>query len=90
MNSLTNVSFRIDSQLKRQADALFIELGLNMTTAFNMFLRQAVREGKIPFELSIVRENADTVASILEARMLAEDKKQAGLDVDVALHELKK
>ena len=40
MSSISNVSFRIDSDLKKQADTLFQSLGLNMTTAFNMFLRQ--------------------------------------------------
>ena len=39
-------------QTKSQADALFQELGLNMTTAFNIFLRQAVREGRIPFNVT--------------------------------------
>ena len=90
MNNLTNVSFRIDATLKKQADTLFAELGLNMTTAFNMFLRQSVREGRIPFELSIVSENADTVASILEARMISKDPASKGYEVEDALKELKK
>ena len=49
----SNVSFRIDSDLKNQADALFAQLGMNMTTAFNIFLRQAVREGCIPFPITL-------------------------------------
>jgi len=43
----------MDSELKAQADALFAELGMNISTAFNIFVRQAIREGGIPFEISI-------------------------------------
>ena len=43
MNNVTSVSFRIDTDLKNKADTLFNDLGLNMTTAFNIFLRQCVR-----------------------------------------------
>jgi DNA-damage-inducible protein J len=48
----TNINIRIDTALKKQAEALFNELGINMTTAFNIFVRQAVRQQKIPFEVS--------------------------------------
>ena len=53
MANVSNVSFRIDSNLKAQADTLFAKLGMNMTTAFNIFLRQSVREGCIPFDITI-------------------------------------
>ena len=49
---MTQVNIRIDDELKARADALFTELGLNITTAFTMFIRQAVREGGIPFEVT--------------------------------------
>ena len=39
-----NVTLRVDEDLKKHADTLFSELGLNLTTAFNIFLRQSVRE----------------------------------------------
>ena len=55
MANVSNVSFRIDSDLKAQADALFSQLGMNMTTAFNIFLRQSVREGCIPFDIQSIR-----------------------------------
>ena len=44
----------MDSDLKAQADALFSELGMNLTTAFNIFVRQSIREGGIPFEISSI------------------------------------
>lgn len=60
----TNVTIRMDKELKAQADELFSALGLNMSTAMGIFLRQAVRLGKIPFELAIDTPNAETLAAI--------------------------
>nr|WP_297275144.1 type II toxin-antitoxin system RelB/DinJ family antitoxin [uncultured Agathobaculum sp.] len=45
----TNVNIRMDAELKAQADALFADLGLNMSSAVNLFVRQAVRQQGIPF-----------------------------------------
>ena len=49
---MAQVNIRIDDDLKRRADNIFNELGLNMTTAFNMFIRQTIRQGGIPFEIT--------------------------------------
>lgn len=90
MANTSNVSFRIDSDLKAQADILFANLGMNMTTAFNIFLRQSVREGCIPFNITINTPNAETVAALLEAKQLLSDpntKKYS--NVEDALKELK-
>ena len=46
----TNISIRMDAELKSQADALFAELGMNLSTAFNIFVRQSLREGGIPLQ----------------------------------------
>ena len=69
----TNVSIRMDSDLKAQADALFSELGMNLTTAFNIFVRQSIREGGIPFEISLNQPNRETIAAMLEAERVAKD-----------------
>ena len=57
MAETTNLNIRIDKELKSQAEAFFSELGLNMSSAFNIFVRQSLRQGKIPFELSIVADH---------------------------------
>ena len=59
-----NVTLRVDEDLKKQAEALFSELGLNLTTAFNIFLRQSVREQQIPFQVSKNVPNAVTLAAM--------------------------
>ena len=63
-----NINIKTDKELKGKAEALFDELGLNMTTAINVFLKQAVYENKIPFE--IYRKeipNAETIDAIRSA-----------------------
>lgn len=89
MANISNVSFRIDSELKAQADTLFAQLGMNMTTAFNIFLRQAVREGCIPFNITINTPNSETIAAMLEAERLLNDPSTKRYDVEDALKELK-
>jgi addiction module antitoxin, RelB/DinJ family len=59
-----NVTLRVDEDLKKQADDLFSELGLNLTTAFNIFLRQSVREQQIPFQVTMNVPNAVTLAAM--------------------------
>jgi len=49
---MAQVNIRIDDELKIQADNIFEELGLNMTTAFTMFIRQTIRQGGIPFDVT--------------------------------------
>lgn len=73
MAETTNLSIRMDRELKEQAEQLFSELGMNMTTAFNIFVRQAVRQGKIPFEISLNVPNAETMAAIEEANKISLD-----------------
>ena len=78
MAGSTNISIRMDSDLKAQADALFAELGMNLTTAFNIFVRQSLREGRIPFEVSLNQPNKETLAALLEAERIAKDPSVKG------------
>jgi len=48
----TSVTIRMDENLKKQAEMLFEDMGMNMTTAFTIFVKTAVRQGKIPFEVA--------------------------------------
>ena len=86
----TNISIRMDSELKAQADALFNELGMNLTTAFNIFVRQSLREGKIPFEISLNQPNRETYAALLEAERISKDPNVKGYtDLDELFRDLK-
>ena len=89
-NTTTNISIRMDSDLKAQAELLFNELGMNLTTAFNIFVRQSLREGRIPFEVSLNQPNKETIAAMLEAERIAKDPSvKRYSDVEEALRALK-
>ena len=64
MSRTTNINVRVDKELKSKAEAIFNELGFNMSTAMNMFLRYAVRYGGIPFDLRIDKPNKETLEAI--------------------------
>lgn len=49
----TSITIRMDEDLKKQAERLFDEMGLNMTTAFTIFTKAVVRQNKIPFEICV-------------------------------------
>lgn len=82
----------MDAELKAQADALFVELGMNISTAFNIFVHQSLREGRIPFEISLNQLNKETIAAMLEAERIAKDPSVKGytnldeLFADLMLH----
>ena len=48
----TSITIRMDEKLKKQAEILFEDMGLNMTTAFTIFAKAVVRQNKIPFEIT--------------------------------------
>ena len=48
----TSVTIRMDERLKKQAEILFDDMGLTMTTAMTIFVKAVVRQGKIPFEIT--------------------------------------
>ena len=62
--ALTNINIRMDEQLKRQFDDLCSQLGLNMSTAINIFAKTMVRRKGIPFEVSLDVPNSETLAAI--------------------------
>lgn len=49
----TLINFRIDEQIKKQMEQICSELGITMSTAFNIFAKKMIREKRIPFEVSI-------------------------------------
>ena len=81
--STTNISIRMDTDLKAAAEALYEELGMNLSTAFNIFVRQSLRERGIPFRITEGSPNRETVSAMLEAERIAKDSSVKGYnDVD--------
>lgn len=85
----TSITMRIDENLKKQAEELFEEFGMNMTTALTVFIKAAVRQGKIPFEISVDIPNAETIEAMKEADIIIHDDSVKGFyDVDEMMKEI--
>ncbi len=67
----TNIN--LDLELKKSAQELFADFGLDMTTAITMFLRQSVREQRIPFEIRREIPNKKTLEAMEEAMRISRD-----------------
>ena len=71
--SATNLNIRTDKEIKNQAEEIFNELVLNMTTAINIFLRTVVREYGIPFELKLDVPQKTAAEATLESKKMSSD-----------------
>ena len=71
---------RIDETVKAQATSLFNDLGMDMSSAVNIFLRQCVLRGGIPFTVEMPNYNAKTLEAIAEAKLISRDNSVASYD----------
>ena len=85
MTETINITIRLDRDVKENAEKMFNDFGMNLSTAFNIFARQALRQGKIPFEIydpfyneknqtRLARSIADAEAGKLTVHELVEEE----------------
>ena len=74
LTELTSLNIKIDRDLKKQADLLFSAMGMTLTTAVNVFVRQAVQEQAIPFKIYL---DSDAVTMIKAKEAIKEMQEQA-------------
>lgn len=67
------IQVRVDDSLKKDADALFSDLGLDTPTAIRIFLKQAIKRNGLPFDVAQPIPNAETIAAIEEAERISRD-----------------
>ena len=79
----TNINIRMDSDLKRQFENFCSDMGMTMTTAFNIFAKKAVREYRIPFEIGAEIPNAETVEAMNEVKRMKADPTRGKTYTDV-------
>ena len=77
MSNAINMSFRVDKDLKKKADELFKNLGMNTSVALNMFLTQSVREQSIPFTPTMRVPNQKLLDAIEEVEAIESGKIEA-------------
>lgn len=87
---MIDISIPIDTDLKEQAEALFSELGLSLTAAIDLFIRQTVQEGSLPFGIEPDFPNEQTQAAMVEAEKISKDSSVKGYeDLDELFSDLK-
>lgn len=64
---------RIDADVKVQANTLFNELGMDMSSAVNIFLRQCILRGGLPFNVELPKYNETTLNAMTEAKRISRD-----------------
>ena len=64
--SQTSINIRMDAELKKQFDMFCNDMGMTMSTAVNIFAKKAVREYRIPFEISGDIPNQETRQAMAE------------------------
>lgn len=61
------LTIKLDNETKKEFNEFCEEIGINMTTALNMFIKKVIREQRIPFELSLNKPNLETLQAIQES-----------------------
>jgi len=86
----TNISIRIDEDVKKEAESLFANLGLTLSSATNVFFRQAIRTQGIPFPLSMTTAQARETALSRGLSAMYEAHEQAAINgiSDMTLDEI--
>lgn len=79
VSNTTNMTIRIDKDLKKSVDSLFKKLGTNTNSAINMFLRQCDREQRLVFTPSM---NPTPSKELLESLQEIEDYKKGKIELD--------
>ena len=77
MAKTASLNIRIDPETKAGAEQLFGSFGITVTDAVNMFLRQSLMVGGLPFDLKKPKYNAETEAAIREAKDIIAGKLEA-------------
>ena len=90
MDKISNINIRIDDKLKKDAEKLFNDLGMTMSSAINIFLKQSVREQKIPFVIRKEYPNYETNMARKETSSEEYNKSKAYDSVDELFKELDK
>ncbi len=86
---VANVNVRVDSEVKNAAEIIFKKLGMTMSSAINMFLRQTINDNGLPFQPVLKEDelNQETLDAIEEGRRLARDPNVKGY---TSIEELRK
>lgn len=86
----TSMNIRMDKGIKKQAQELFAALGMDMTTAVNIFLRQSIRRQGLPFDVTLNGPNSETLEALAEVREMKKhpERYKGYADVDAMMKDI--
>lgn len=85
--AMANINIRTDEDIKAKCESLFESLGMNMSTAINIFLRQSLRANGLPFDVKTDTSNETTLAAFREGDAILADSSVKGY---TSIRELRK
>lgn len=83
------LQIRVDEELKNQANAIYKELGIDLSTAIRMFLKKSVLEGGIPFDTKIDQVTLGAILSVDKMRTISENNGNSEMSLDEINEEIK-
>ena len=86
---ITNISILTDSEIKTKAQEVFAALGLDMTTAVNLFLRQTVRMNDLPFVMTTGENQLEKPFKLLHSRGCMKGKMWMADDFDAPMEDFR-
>lgn len=86
----TNLNVRVDEEVKKDVEEILDEIGLNMSTAINVFLKKIIRDGGIPFSLKVEQPNKETLEAFKEVEEMKKHPEQykGYSDIDEMMRDL--
>jgi DNA-damage-inducible protein J len=83
------LQIRVDEELKNQANAIYSELGIDISTAVRMFLKKSVQIGGLPFDTKIDESTLKAILSVENMRSISEQNGNSNMTLDEINDEIK-
>ena len=83
------IQIRVDEELKNQANAIYNELGIDLSTAIRMFLKKSVLEGGIPFDTKVDQATLNAILAVDKMRTISENNGNSEMSLDEINEEIK-
>lgn len=83
------LQIRVDEELKNQANAIYNELGIDLSTAVRMFLKKSIQEGGIPFDTKVDQLTLNAILSVDKMRTISENNGNSEMSLDEINEEIR-
>ena len=87
---MANLTITIDDQDKKDISEFCEQVGMTVSGLYNVFTKQVIREGRIPFEIAVDRPNRKTIKAMKEGERIANDPNVKGVSVEEFIEEMKR